>query len=333
MQLAGLRSAAERLAGRRLLVWGDLVADRFLTGTTTRVSREAPALVLQYESDDLRPGGGGNAALNAATLGARVQAVGFVGGDQPGGDLVKALESASIDTDAIIRRSGESTPMKTRVMAGGFHTVRQQILRIDHDRPWPDSAEHMDALLKALNARLVEADALLVSDYGLGTVTGPVFEIVRRAAEAAGCPITVDSRHRLLEFRGVTAATPNEGEVEEALRSELNGETTAIEQAGAELLDRLDCRHLAITRGSHGMAVFDRERPPVHLPIHGTDEIADVTGAGDTVIATLTLALAAGARFVDAARLANVAAGLVVMKHGTATVSADELLAALGEEA
>jgi rfaE bifunctional protein kinase chain/domain len=329
--LAELRPWLERWTGKRLVVWGDVVADRFLLGSTTRVSREAPALVLRYEGEENRPGGAGNAALNAASLGGQVSIVGYVGEDTAGARLVESFERAGIDTGGLVRREDGSTPTKTRVMAGGSHTVRQQILRIDDDRPWPDGQR------QALQARLLHAleaaDALLISDYGLGSVDPETWAAVRARTVELGIPVTLDSRFGLLSYPGVSAATPNEGEVEEMLRLQLNGRIEAIESAGADLLERLACSSVLITRGSLGMAVFERERSPVHVPIHGTDEIADVTGAGDTVIATMTLAMAAGAETLDAARLANVAAGLVVMKHGTATVPREELVSALADGA
>ncbi len=325
--LADLRPWVDALPSRRVLVWGDLVADRFLLGSTTRVSREAPALVLRYEGEDVRPGAAGNAAMNVAALGGEVAVFGHVGDDSAGRLLSDALTDAGIDVEGVDRRDDGLTPVKTRVMAGGSHTVRHQILRIDNERPWQPRVD--DAATDRIVAELSNADALLVSDYGLGTVSPTAYERLRAAAVAAQVPITVDSRHRLLDFPGATAVTPNESEVEAVLHVGLDQDRAAIEDAGAALLNRLDCAHVLITRGSQGMAVFQRDQSPVHLPIHGTDEIADVTGAGDTVIATLTLALAAGAEIVLAARLATVAAGLVVLKHGTATVPHTELVAAL----
>lgn len=330
-RLADLRPWLERWSGKRLVVWGDLVSDCFLLGSTTRVSREAPALVLRYEGQENRPGGAGNAALNAASLGGSVRIVGFVGRDTAGEELVGALDRAGIDTGGLVHRTDGSTPTKTRVMAGGAHTVRQQILRIDNDRPWPEGEQ--EALLAALEEALRDADALLISDYGLGTVRSEIWHRVRDRVRERGIPVTLDSRFDLLSYPGVTAATPNEGEVEEMLRVRLNGRIEAIEEAGSDLLARLECSSVLITRGSLGMVIFERERTPVHVPIHGTDEIADVTGAGDTVIATMTLAMAAGAGTIDSARLANVAAGLVVMKHGTAAVPREELAAALADRA
>ena len=326
--LADLCPWVEAFRGRRVVVWGDLIADRFLLGSTTRVSREAPALVLRYEGEDMRPGAAGNAALNVAALGADVTVFGYVGDDITGQGLSGALANAGIDISGVDQRTDGSTPVKTRVMAGGSHTVRQQILRIDDEHVW-QAGDNVDTVDK-LTAEIANTDALLVSDYGLGTVSAAAYETLRVAAAASNVPVTVDSRHRLLDFPGATAVTPNESEVENALHLCLNHDRVAIERAGAELLEQLDCKHVLVTRGSQGMAIFQKHQSPVHLPIHGTDEIADVTGAGDTVIATLTLALAAGADIIPAAQLASVAAGLVVLKHGTATVPHPELIEAIG---
>lgn len=327
--LASLLPWIDRFAGTRILVWGDLVADRFLHGTTTRVSREAPALVLRYDSEEIRPGGAGNAALNAAALGANVAVFGYVGADNEGARLLAALDARDIDTSGVAQRSDSSTPVKTRVMAGGVHTVRQQILRIDNDRGWSQQDPSDDALLASLAQASTASDALLISDYGLGSVSPQMYARLRPQLRPSEWPITLDSRFDITAYHGVTAATPNESEVEGSLRVSLNGDTVAVERAGAELLEQIGAEHLIITRGSHGMAIFSAGREPVHLGIYGTNEIADVTGAGDTVIATLTLGLAAGAGIEAAAQLANVAAGLAVLKHGTATVPQHELVAAL----
>ena len=327
--LVTLRPWVERFSGVELVVWGDLVADRFLRGSTTRVSREAPALVLRHEAEETRPGAAGNAAMNAAALGARVKVAGYLGRDRAGEELRASLEAANIDTSGIVERDDGPTPIKTRVMAGGHHTARQQILRIDQDPSWPCEELQRKALETSLLTALEGSSAVLVSDYGLGTADRSTFDTLLSAARTASRPVTLDSRQSLLRFPGVTIATPNETEVEEALKIGLNGDLLAIESAGEALMSRLQSDAVVITRGSCGMVVFEREHGTVHMPIHGGDQIADVTGAGDTVIATLTLALAAGAETVPAACLANIAAGLVVMKHGTATVPHPELAAEL----
>ena len=325
-KLSTLHPCIDRFGSLHIVVWGDIVADRFLYGSTTRVSREAPALVLRHESEEIRPGGAGNAMMNAAALGAAVSAVGYLGDDDAGNALRAVLEGAGLDTALLTRRGDGPTPVKTRVMAGGLHTVRQQVLRIDQDRSWPPRDKAGTELAESLQSALDGADALLISDYGLGSVDQRRYVEIRDIISERDLPVFLDSRAALLEFSGVSAATPNENEVEEALGIRLDGSLDTLESAGSQLLEQLGGEALLITRGSMGIAVFERDRPVVHLPIYGTDQIADVTGAGDSVIATFALSRIAGASTIEAACLANVAGGLSVMKRGTATISHDELI-------
>jgi rfaE bifunctional protein kinase chain/domain len=239
-----------------------------------------------------------------------------------------------VDSRAVIRAAGTATPVKTRILAGGIHSAKQQVVRIDRGVTRPIAPEARDAFERAAAGALERADAVLVSDYGSGVV-GPAFvSRLRAALRRAGhaIPVLVDSRYRLLDYRGLTACTPNESEVEQALGVRINDDVRVLEQAGRAILDRTRMEAVLITRGSRGMALFVRNAPVVHIPIFGTDSIVDVTGAGDTVVATVTLALAAGGTFEAAARLANYAGGLVVMKRGTATVAADELRGAIAED-
>lgn len=324
-----LRPWIDRFDGLTVLLWGDIVADRFLYGSTTRVSREAPALVLKYESEETRPGAAGNAMNNVAALGARVIAAGYVADDGPGSDLLDSLQQGGIRCDRIVRRHDGSTPVKTRVMAGGVHTVRQQVLRIDQEARWPSDPVASERLMAEIRAALGEVDAVLISDYSLGTVDPEMYLALRNEIRAHRLPVFLDSRAAVLDFPGVAAATPNEGEVEEALRLRLGGDTEALEAAGRELLERLECEALLVTRGSCGMSLFEPGAAPHHIEIHGSQEIADVTGAGDAVIATFALGWVAGATALEAARLSNVAGGVAVMKRGTAAVSATELAEAI----
>ena len=222
--------------------------------------------------------------------------------------------------------------MKTRILAGGVHSAKQQVVRIDRiTNGAPDGAlrRTFEARAHAVAAR---ADAVLVSDYGSGFVTPALVARMRRALWRGGkrrVPILVDSRYDVQDFHGLTACTPNESEVEQILGVRIGDDLRALEAAGREMLQRTRMQALLVTRGGRGMALFEPDEPTRHIPIFGSDEIADVTGAGDTVIATMTLALSAGASFYEAARLANYAGGIVVMKRGTATVSADELRAAI----
>ena len=329
--LKGLKEALARMAGRRVVVVGDLIADEYLYGKPARISREAPVLILRFTDREMRLGGAANAAHNVHALGATVVPVGLLGRDGAGDEVDALFRQAGMGTEGVAREADRPTPVKTRIMAGGYQATRQQVVRLDRepDGSLSDAAEAR--LIERLRAAAKGAEAFLVSDYGYGTVTPRVYELVLELARARRAPVTVDSRYELPRFRGATAATPNEPEVEALTGQEL-GDEGAVEKAGRVVLERLDARLLLLTRGSRGMALFEREGPVTFMPIHGSDEIADVTGAGDTVISTFTVALAAGAAPGEAAWLANVAGGVVVMKRGTATVSASELAAALASD-
>ncbi len=338
-----------RFSRARVVVAGDLIADEFLYGQVERVSREAPVLILKYDTTEVLPGGAGNAANNVVALGARVKVVGAVGRDDAGRRLLEAMP-ARANTRGVARVRGYVTPVKTRVLAGGVHSAKQQVVRIDRAGQVMSARQRAAVVRRvedALAAALANADVVIVSDYGSGLYTPELIARVeakaagrgarlRAGAKAVVAPayvgrvpmILVDSRYGLAGFRGVTACTPNEPEVEALLGVSIGDDPAALEKAGRTLLRKLQSRAVLITRGSRGMALFEPGRPTDHIPIVGSDQIADVTGAGDTVIATFGLALASGATFGEAARLANHAGGLVVMKRGTATVSAAELLAA-----
>ncbi len=323
-----LLALVDDLKGRRVVVAGDLIADEFIYGQIARVSREAPVLILNYDSTEIVPGGAGNAAANVAALGGAVRAVGIAGRDDTGRRLLDTLKRRRVDVGGVAQPASYRTPTKTRILAGGIHSAKQQVVRIDRAA----SAAADEAARLAFNRRVLaavrKADALLISDYGSGLVTPALLDEVRKVPVFRGI-VLVDSRYQLLRYRGMTACTPNESEVEQALGVRIGDNTRTLERSGRALLRRTRADAVLVTRGSRGMALFESDAKTDHIPIFGSDQIADVTGAGDTVIATMTLALAAGATFADAARLANVAGGLVVMKRGTATVSADELRHAL----
>jgi rfaE bifunctional protein kinase chain/domain len=318
---------------KSVLVVADLVADEFVYGRVERISREAPVLILKHDATDVRLGGGANAVHNIRTLGGRPVPVGVVGRDGHGRRLRAMLRAKGIAPGCVFDAEGYHTPVKTRVLAGRAHSTKQQIVRLDRDTRLGDESAARAAVLRALRGFREPADAVLVSDYGFGLVTADVVRAALDLAKRRRIPVTVDSRFALLHFRGMTAVTPNEPEVEEALGVTIGHDRGRLEAAGRTLLRRLGCQAVLVTRGSDGMALFERGRAPLHVPIHGSDEVADVTGAGDTVIAAFTLALAAGATPSEAALLANYAGGIVVMKHATATVGADELLAAVRGEA
>lgn len=317
------------LRGRRVLVLADLVADEFVYGRIERVSREAPVLILRHDGADVRLGGGANAVNNIRSLGGTPLPFGVVGRDAHGQKLRALLRARGIDARHVRVEAGYATPVKSRILAGGAHSTKQQVVRIDRATSLagrPGAARRMIAALRRFRGPL---DGVLVSDYGFGLLTPAVVDAAIAFARRRRIPVTLDSRYAVTRFRGMTAVTPNEAEVEAALGVTIGHDRARLESAGRTLLRRLGTEAVLITRGSDGMALFEKGRPPLHIPIHGSDQVADVTGAGDTVIATFTLALAAGASPADAARLSNCAGGVVVMKRGTATVSAAELRAAV----
>jgi rfaE bifunctional protein kinase chain/domain len=323
----GLEELLRKFKGKRVVVLGDFVADVFVYGEISRISREAPVLVLNHRETQVVPGGGANAVHNLRALGAEPLPIGILGDDAEGNQLIKHFHKLGIDTSGIRVTKSYRTPTKMRILAGAVHSQRQQIVRLDSGGPTSKTNER-EFLERKLKSRLPRADALLVSDYGYGTILP---DLVSGVA-GKGIPATVDSRFAMTAFSGLTAATPNEPEVEAALGITIGNDIDKLEWAGRTLMRRLKHNALLITRGKDGMALFEKSAKTTHIPIHGTDEIADVTGAGDTVISVFTLALAAGGTFADAARLANYAGGIVVMKHGTRPVTYNELRDVIGNE-
>jgi len=326
----GLRATIDGFGRRTVAVIGDLITDEYLFGKPARISREAPVLILRFSEREALLGGAANAANNVHTLGARVVPIGVIGRDAAGEELLALFHAAGIPTDGVVTENGRTTPVKTRIMAGGYQATRQQVVRLDREPAGEPQPTTEEALLERLTALAARVDAIVVSDYGYGTVTPRIFEHVKTIARRANAIVSVDSRYQLPRFTGVAAATPNEAELEQLTGVPTDDERT-VEKAGRQLLERLDARMLLVTRGSRGMALLERDGATTFIPIHGTDEIADVTGAGDTVISTFTLALACGTSPFEAASLANIAGGVVVMKRGTATVLPSELRQALEE--
>jgi rfaE bifunctional protein kinase chain/domain len=322
--VSSLRQVINRFKDRRVVVFGDLVADVFVYGEISRISREAPVLILNHRETQIVPGGGANAIHNLAALGAHPVPVGIVGDDPEGQRLIQFFTDLGIDISGIVVARSYQTPSKTRILAGAVHSQRQQIVRLDAGAPLVDEKAR-DAAEVKFKAAMKHSQALLVSDYGYGLITPQVIARIWKNS----IPATIDSRFSLLNFSGMTAATPNEPEVEAALGVSIGDDARKLEWAGRTLLRKLKHDALLITRGKDGMALFERRKKTAHIGIHGSDEIADVTGAGDTVIATFTLALAAGASYEEAARLANYAGGIVVMKYGTRPVNYEELVAAV----
>lgn len=312
-------------------VLGDLVADEFIFGEIARVSREAPVLILKHREQTLLPGGGANAVNNLADLGTRVLPAGIVGNDAAAKELIQIFRRKRIPVSGIVVDKSFATVTKTRILAGMQHTARQQVVRLDREPDRGPSVTATRALVLAARKFLRTSNALLISDYGYGSATPALLDSIRKPGKRGFVPMVLDSRYRMTEYSGVTAATPNEPEVEDALGTHIGSDWQRLCSAGKQLTSRMKLQSLLITRGRDGMVAFSRNRFPVDIPIFGSDQIADVTGAGDTVIATFTAALAAGANTEEAAHLANYAGGVVVMKRGTATVSRQELLDALDQ--
>jgi rfaE bifunctional protein kinase chain/domain len=323
-----LLALIDGFSSRSVLIVGDLIADEFIYGEVSRVSREAPVLILKYDATEIVAGGAGNAANNVAALGGRARIAGVVGMDPEGQRLLKSFDRG-VDRTPVIRSKRYRTPIKTRILAGGVHAARQQVVRIDRETGWPVAEAMGQALVKKLAGLVESCDAVLLSDYGSGLITPGLAGVVRaalaRRSRRRPIPVLIDSRYRLLDYQDLTMCTPNEAEVEQALGIRIDDDLASLEKAGRQLLKKTRMNGVLITRGSRGMALFQPKQDTIHVPIFGPSEVTDVTGAGDTVNATFGLALAAGASLYEAARLANYAGGLVVMKRGTATVSAREL--------
>ncbi|MFT3710311.1 MAG: bifunctional ADP-heptose synthase [Archangium sp.] len=304
----------------RVLLVGDLLADHYVYGQTERISREAPVLIVRHEREELKLGGGANAAANARALGAKVTALGVLGRDVLGGQMKKLFKATGIALEAV---TVASTEARTRILAGGISTKRQQMLRIDRGATGPLATSTRKQLASRLLAAARKADVVMVSDYGAGVLNDETRDALRAVA-ARGTPVCVDSRFDLGLYRGMTVCKPNEPEL--AAFTGLSVKTDKeIERAAMSAMEKLDCRILLVTRGRRGMVLFERNQRPIHIPVHGAEEAVDVTGAGDTVSATFALALGTGASAFEAARLANVAGALVVQKAGTATVTRPEL--------
>lgn len=324
-----LRKIVESFPETTVAVLGDLVADEFIYGEISRVSREAPVLILKHRERSVLPGGGANAINNLADLGVNVLPVGVLGDDESGRLLLKYFRHKHIPVSGILKDKNITTATKSRILAGMPHTYRQQVVRIDRE-PTVEPNSHLNReLILATREYARAADALLISDYGYGAATPAILNAVREKGRLDRIPVVLDSRYRMMEYSGVTAATPNEPEVEAALGVRIGQDWPRLCAAGQRILSRMRLQSLLITRGRDGMVAFPGKQKPVDIPVFGPDQAADVTGAGDTVIATFTAALAAGASTEEAAHLANYAGGIVVMKRGTATVSQKELLQAL----
>lgn len=327
-----LLNIVKNFKNKKIAVWGDYILDEYIYTLSHRVSREAPVLILKYQGTDYTLGGAGNSVNNIKSLGGIPIPVGIVGEDEKGNKILKLLKKNKIKIDYLIKVKNYSTITKTRILAGGEHTRKQQVLRIDYEDKLKYDEKLKSLLFSYLLEVINEIDALLISDYNYLTVNEDIYYKLLPKLKELGKPVTLDSRFKLLNFREVTIATPNEPEVNYALNIEINDNQEILEKAGEEILKKISSSALLITRGYKGMILFEKGKRPFSIPIYGSDEIVDVTGAGDTVISTYTLALTAGANFREAAYLSNYAASKVVMKKGAATVTQEELKEILIQE-
>ncbi len=323
-----IKTRIKEFAEKKIIVFGDLVADVYLDGRIARISREAPVLVLEQEKEVMVPGGAANTVHNVATLGGAAIAVGVIGDDRVGEELVRLLEEKKVSNAGVVADVTRPTISKTRITAGGEATVRQQVVRIDREKKAPLEPAVEKELLQRLQTCIAEADALIISDYGSRTVSEAARQAALTLCREKKIPCIVDSRYDILAFQGATLVKQNTAETAAAVGYPLNS-TAAVERAGKELLVKLNGEGVLITRGPEGMSLFQADGAVHHIPVTNRSEVFDVTGAGDTVVATMALAFAAGASMLDAAILANYAAGIVVRKLGTATTTPAELMDAL----
>lgn len=326
-----LQSLIKSFAGKRVLVIGDMVADEYLIGRPTRIAREAPVLILELYEERTIPGGATNVAVNVRTLGAEVFLAGVVGDDAPGQRLRRAIGELQMHQDGLVTDPKRPTSTKTRIMAGSPQIVRQHIVRIDRVDPAEVGEPSKSSIIEYIQRILPTIDAVVLSDYENGVISPQIIEACIPMARQLNKVIVVDSHGSLFRFQGVTALTPNQPEAELTLGITINSREE-LDAAGQRLLDGSNAQGILITRGAEGMSLFERGKPPLHMPVHRLDhrsEIVDTTGAGDTVAATFTLALASGASFAEAAYLANAAAALVVRRLGCASNTPEELMSAL----
>lgn len=313
---------------QEIMVVGDIIADEFIIGRPERLSREAPVLILHCAEKKILPGGGANAANNIKSLNAGVKLVGIVGNDRAGYDLKTELSKRGIDTDGIIIDNTRSTAVKTRILAGGDQVVKQQVVRIDNinRKAVKKDKKQEEKIIAYIKKNLKTVDAVIISDYGNGVLSKNIKKFLLNLSEKNDKFIALDSRYNLLDYAwGINIATPNLEETGAALNKKLRTDYDVI-KAGKELIGKLNSEYLLITRGKDGMTLFTESGDYIHFPVVNLSEVYDVTGAGDTVISVFVLAICTGATAVEAMKMANYAAGIVVRKSGVATVKPAEIL-------
>ena len=310
---------------KNIVIVGDLVADQFLRGTINRVSREAPVFILRHDETETLAGGAGNAAANVASLGGNAILVGLVGNDLNGESLFDALQKTNVQSKQIVQTSKVQTTTKIRVLGSQNNSPRQQVIRIDYEDENEIDTDLIEQLKQNVIKATTNADAIIISDYNYGVANKEIAILCTSISKDKEIPLLIDSRFRLQEFKNATTATPNQEEAEQLLGKDFT------KQDCLNLREELNLESLLITRGSKGMLLIEKDKSPLNIDVIGSKEPIDVTGAGDTVIATYALGLASDLSFAESANLANHAGGIVVMKKGTATVSPKELLTSLDD--
>ena len=313
-----------------ILIIGDMVADVYLKGNISRVSREAPVLVLEHAGEKVVPGGAANVVHNVATLGGQAFAVGLIGADKAGSGLRDILNGKNVETTGLIAEENRPTITKTRIIAGGSATVSQQIVRIDQEMKSTMLINTEKRLINILEKVIDKIDAVVLSDYGSGMLSDKIRSFIIESCQEKNIKTIVDSRYDILKFEGVSFVKQNEAEAAKAVGFELTSED-AVVTAGKILLEKLQAEGIIISRGEQGMSLIQDNGEIHHIPVVDKSEVFDVSGAGDTAVAAFILAIASGAKPVEATKIANFAAGIAVRKLGTATVSNEELKEVLGE--
>ena len=329
---AKLKDLIRKLGESRILVIGDLALDEMVYGETERISREAPVLILQHTHTNYILGGASNCAHNVSELNSgKVSVIGVIGDDYQANDLKNAFKKANINCDYLITDESRKTITKTRISGSCSQSVTQQIVRIDRQTKAPISSETESKMIDAIEKLLPEHDAVILSDYHLGTLSDKIIEKVVNMVKSQNKIVVVDAQKDLYRYKGITTMTPNLPDTQKHTGFSLREKADFI-LAGNKIMKETDAQYMLITCGSEGMVVIEKGGKYTHIPVFNKSKVFDVTGAGDTVTATYTLALAAGAEPVYAAIIGNIAAGIVVKQFGCATTNIDEILASVPNE-
>lgn len=320
MEKKKLIKTLSRFKDAKIMIIGDIMVDKFVWGKVSRISPEAPVPIVEIEKETRTPGGAGNVAVNIETLGGKVVLVGVIGNDFVGHKLIEEMGHRGIDTRGVFRDEKRPTILKTRIVA-----QHQQVVRTDREVKGKIPHSISQEVLNFLGNNIHEVKAVIISDYGKGVICSPVLKKAINLAHKYGKPIIVDPKiEHFLQYKKITCITPNQQEAAAGMKEHQIPEGEALLKLGQKILKRLNCESVLITQGEKGMTLFEKRGRITHIPTVAR-EVFDVSGAGDTVVAVLTLALATGANILDAAYLANYAAGIVVGKLGTATTTIEEI--------